>query len=241
MLVNALFYVALIAAIALTFVSAGLAMTRTTIHRMAQTYVTAGYQRAAGSLEQTLSADLQSGALPSPLPAFTPIPPACVDPACSYETAESIALTQTSTPAPSPTCDPAQSNCASNEQTNPYVQEGRITARITVTVTGSDGSVLATRSGDVILRTLRAPPYVVLAGARDGSFAQVLPGRAPGDDAGIAPLSVDPCAAPAAGVSDDTVVRAAYRNRNTNACTDGSSWRTSSYSSSAGGASGWSP
>jgi hypothetical protein len=243
MLCSALFYVALIGVIATTFLSAGLAMTRATTHRLAQTYVAAGYQRAASSLQQVLATDLQNGPLPSPLPTFTPIPAACVDGSnpCRYQTGATITLTQTSAPANGSQCDTSQTNCASNEQANGYVDESRITARISVTVTAaSDGSVLATRSGDVVVRTMNTPPYVVIAGTRDGAFDDVAANNSVGDDGGTIPATPNPCASVAPGTSDDTVVRVAYRNQTTNACTDGSSWRTQSYSSSGGAPNGWS-
>jgi hypothetical protein len=240
---NALFYVALVAVIATTFLSAGLAMTRATIHRLSKTYVAAGYQRAISSLQTTLANDMQSGALPNPLPTFTPIPSTCVDSSnpCKYMTAETIAFTQSSTPSPVTVCDEAQSNCASNEQANVYVNESRVTARISVTVTTVDGIVLTTRTGDVVLRTMNTPPYVVLAGARDGAFDDIVSAHAAGDDGGAPPATPNPCAAVAPGTADDTVVRVAYRNRTTNACTDGSSWRTASYNTRNRTASGWSP
>lgn len=244
MLANALFYVALIALAASTLLSAGLAMTRAGIHRLAQTYISAGYQRAATSLQETLADDLRAGPLPSPMPSFAPLPAACVDSAspCRYESSETIALTNSSSPVTAGQCDPGQTNCASNEQANSYVDESRITARITVTITAaSDGSVLATRSSDVIVRTMNTPPYAVISGSRDGSFDDVAAMHAAGDDGGILPATPNPCAAQVSGTADDTAVRVAYRNETTNACTDGSAWRTESYSSSAGSVSGWSP
>lgn len=243
MLANALFYVALVAVVATTFLSAGLAMTRMTVHRLSQTYVTAGYQRAVSGLQQTLAGDMQNGGLPNPLPTFTPIPSSCVDSSnpCKYRTSETIAFTQTSTPAPVAACDSSQSACAANEQANAYVNESRITARVSVTVTAGDGTTLTTRTGDVIMRTMSTPPYVVLAGTRDGAFDDIASAHGVGDDGGTVPATPNPCSAGAPGTADDTLVRVAYRNQNTNACSDGSSWRAASYSSSSGAASGWSP
>ncbi len=240
---NALLYVALLAVACATFLSAGLAMTRVTIHRQAENYLTAGYQRAMWSVQQTLATDLQNGPLSSPLPTIAPIPAACVDSShpCRYETSETIAFTQLSTPAPVATCD-ARTNCAVGEQANAYVDEGRITARISVTVTSADGSALAVRTDDAIFRTMRTPPFVVLAGTRDGSFGDIAGAHAAGDDGGsLASTPADPCATPVPGTSDDTQVRVAYRNTSTGACSNGSSWRTSSYDSSQSAPAGWSP
>ncbi|HVA37496.1 MAG TPA: hypothetical protein VNJ51_07765 [Candidatus Dormibacteraeota bacterium] len=54
-------------------------------------------------------------------------------------------------------------------QRNPGVGERRIAARITATVRGGDGTVLATRTQAVTLRTLAAAPYAVLTGALDAA------------------------------------------------------------------------
>jgi hypothetical protein len=225
----------------MTFLSAGIAMTRATIHRVAQTYVAAGFQRAEFTLEQALVNDLQQGAAPSPLPTFTPLPPVCVDSSnpCRYQTSETIAVTQTSQAAMSTVCDTTQTNCASNEQANSYVNESRVTARIGVNVIAADGSTLATRSVDVILRMMKTPPYFAIAGTRDATFDDVAAGNASGDDGGITPATPNPCATAALGTTDDTAVRVAYRNQITNACSDGSSWRTASYNSNSG-VQGWS-
>jgi hypothetical protein len=231
-LAGALFYVALIALVATTILSAGLAMTRAAGTRMAETYLAAGFQRANASLMQALSAN--------PSATFTPLPPLCANAACTYSTNATIALTQNARPTPGPACDSAQTNCAANVQTNTYVQESRLAAAITVNVLDSDGSVIATRSGTVVLRTMTAPPHVAIAGARDTFFDDVANGNAPGDDGGAPPATPNPCATPAAGLADDTAIRVAYRNAATNACSDGSAWGDASYSASASVA-GWAP
>lgn len=240
MLAGALYYVALIVLVALTILSAGLAMTRATVARMAQPYIAAGYQRAVTLLQQTISSDMQSGGVPYPAPSFTPLPAACANTACTYKSAETIALTTAGTPAGGTACDASQTNCAPNVERNAYVRESRLTATITVTVTTSAGSVLATRSGAVILRTFSTPPYVALAGTRDGTFDDIASSQTAGDDGGAPPATPNPCASPASGIADDTTVRVAYHNTSSGACTNGSSWSDSSYSSSSS-STGWSP
>lgn len=241
MLANALFYVALIALAASTCLSAGLAMTRITMTRMAQHALAAGYQRASASLQQTLAADIASGVSPEAVPSFTPLPPACavVETPCRYTTRASIALTQMGTQAASSACDPSATNCAVNEEANAYVNERRVPARITVTVSGPSGEVLAVRSSDVIVRTFTSAPYAAIAGARDGSFDTVTREDRAGDDGGTLPATPDPCGSSAA--QDNTAVRVAYVNSATNACSDGSSWRDGSYDSQSANAGSWSP
>jgi hypothetical protein len=121
------------------------------------------------------------------------------------------------------------------------VSEDRIAARITVTVTDAQKNPIMTRSADVTFKLLRVAPYAVAASFRDGSFDGLATAAAAGDDGGVAPATPNPCASAAAGSSDDTAIRVAYRNVQSNACTDGSAWRTASYSQSSSAPAGWSP
>jgi hypothetical protein len=210
---GAIVYVGLIAIVATTTLCAVLAMTRMSVQRLARQYVTVGYQRATAVLESTIVSDLQKGAVPNPAPSFAPIPPQCADAACRYTTAETIALTQVAPATPGPVCDPSESNCAQNVQINPYVDEGRLTAHLTITVQDRSGAVVVTRGGDVTLRLMSAPPYVVPAGSRESTFDDVIGSNAPGDDGGTA----------------DTSIRAKYCNDTTGVCTDASSWANASY------------
>lgn len=240
MLAGTLYALALVALLAATILSAGLAMTRMTISRMAQPYITAGYQRALTSLEQSVSADMQTGGIPSPAPVFTPIPAQCANAACTYKTSETIALTTTGAPVNGSACDASKTNCAPNVQSNAYVAESRVAAQISVTVTDASGATVATRTGTVILRTFDAPPYVTLAGSRDGTFDDIAASHAAGDDGGAPPATPDPCASASPGIADDTTVRVAYRNAGSGACVNGSSWSDSSYGSNPA-PTGWSP
>lgn len=214
MLANALVCVALIALAATTMLSAGLVTTRVSIHRLAQTYLSQDYQRAVDALESNVAAYARAGAIPSPLPAFTPLPPVCADanPPCAFTSTATIALSRSSA-------------SASNQQMNGYVLEDRLAAHISVAVRAADGTLLATRDNDLILRTMLSPPYVAIAGARDATFDDAASGSLLGDDGGKPPATANPCMAGAAGSSNDTVVRVVYKNAQTGACTDGSSWR----------------
>ncbi len=237
MLAGALFYVALLVLVGTTILSAGLAMTRMTVTRMARPYLATGYQRAASSLQRSVAAQMQSGGSPYPAPAFTPIPAACANAACTYMTTERITLSS-APPSVASSCDPEETNCAANVQTNGYVREGRMSALVTVTVQDANGAKVATQDSTVILRTMSTPPYAAIAGARDAAFDDVVNAHAPGDDGGAAPATPNPCTSAIPGAADDTAVRVAYRNQATNACTDGSSWASSSYSAPSSTA-GW--
>jgi hypothetical protein len=223
MFANALFYVALIAMTSSTLLSAGLFMARVTIARQAEAALTPGYQRAAEALQQRIAAAIQNGGLPNPLPSFTPLPPVCADSACSYKAAETIVI---------------QPDGAINEEANGYVNEHRVTAHISVTVRAPGGEMLATRSDDVIVRTFDTPPYAAITGANDGSFDGLSQGQTAGDAGGTLPATPNPCGGTAPG--DDTVIRVAYRNTVTGACTDGSQFRSNA-SSAASNSSGWRP
>jgi hypothetical protein len=97
------------------------------------------------------------------------------------------------------------------------------------------------RSTDVVLRTIATPPYVIVGGARDGSFDDIASSNAAGDDGGVPPATPDPCGTAAPGIADGTSIRVAYQNAATNACSDGSTWRSSSYNVSTSSTAGWSP
>lgn len=240
MLAGVLSYVALIALVAVTILSAGMAMTRMTIERMTRPYLASGFSRAQTALQQTIAADMQAGGVPYPAPAFTPIPAACANTTCTYTTTATITLTQSAPATPGPACDASQTNCAPNVQTNTYIAESRLTALITVSVNNTSGISIATASRTLVLRTLDSPPYAALAGSRDDTFDDVLDAAGAGDDGGAPPATPNPCAASGAANVDDTAVRVEYRNRTTGACSDGSAWGDSSYTArSAPG--GWNP
>lgn len=228
MLLNAIFFVVLLATVAAGFLSAGLAMTRVAAIRGAQAYVNQTYQRASASAQDTLARYMSSGGIPDPAPSMTPLPQACVDARCTFTTSADIrliALPQTVSTA----CDPSQSSCAQDEEANAYVDERRYAARITAIVRDAGGNVLARRTDDLVLRTIAQPPYVVPAGARDGSFDGISASQAAGDDGGAPPATPAPCAQSSPGSSQSTQIRVAYRNAVTAACTDGSAWRGASY------------
>ncbi|HEV3153618.1 MAG TPA: hypothetical protein VGZ02_07435 [Candidatus Baltobacteraceae bacterium] len=240
MLLNALFCTALIAAVAMTTLSAGMAIARSGAHRLAESLVAGGYQTAIGSVETRLSADMQNGGLPSPLPAPTALPAQCAGSDCKYSISETVAFTS-SLAAPASTCDTFNTNCAQAEQGNPYIGESRVTSHVTIVVSDANGNSLVTRAADLTFRTFHRPPYVSFAGFRDENFDDVASDRASGDDGGIAASTPDPCASDAPGTADDTSVRVAYENSQSNACIDGSAFQSQPYSQPSTAPAGWSP
>lgn len=228
MLLNTLLYVALLAVASMTFLSAGLAMARLSTIRVAQTYLTTGYQRAVASLQQSVATQIASSGSAYPLPVFTPLPSACAGTGttCAYKTAATIAIASLGAATPSPGCDPSNTACVTNEEANPYISEGRLPARISVVVTSASGTQLASRTSDLLLRTLATPPYVIVTSGEDGGTPAATP---------------NPCAPSIAGTADDTTIRVAYQNTASNACTDGSAWRSSTYNVSGTAPAGWSP
>ena len=234
MLANALVCVALVALAANTILSAGLISGRLAVHRAAQVYMNREYQRAAQALISEIAPFARSGSFPDPLPSFT-FAPTCVDERnpCGFTGSAAVWAQFGDSDSPAP-CDTV-SACANNEQRNGYVAERRIVATISVTVQAGDGSVLATREADVTLRALNAPPYVAIAGARDRTTDAVSGnGLPPGEDTGRPPATANPCTPGSPGTSDDTVVRAAFENAQTGACSDASAWRSSAYSNRGG-------
>ncbi|HZT12014.1 MAG TPA: hypothetical protein VFA29_04400 [Candidatus Baltobacteraceae bacterium] len=238
MLVNALFCTALLALTAGAMLSAGMAMTRATVHRLAGAYAASGYQQALQSVTDQLAAEMENGGLPSPMPTPSPPPKQCADRGCRFWVTESVQFTTIAAPAAEPSCDGTQPNCAT-AQTNAYIAEGRATARIWVVVGDSSGGTLASKSGDVTFRTLHRAPYAVVADARDGSFDGTARGSAPGDDGGIGPATPDPCASSSPGTSDDTLIRVAYRNVQTDACSNAGTFSAQAYSQAPSSPAGW--
>jgi hypothetical protein len=213
--------------------SAGLISERIAVHRAAQTYVNREYQRATQALLSEIEPFARSGSFPEPLPSFT-LPPECADERnpCGFTSSAEVLPQFGDSDSPEPCA--SDWPCANNEQRSAYVTERRIVAKISVAVQAVDGSTLATREADVTLRTLTAPPYVAIAGARDRTSVANAAGFPPGEDAGRPPATANPCAPGSPGSSDDTVVRVAYENAQTGACSDASAWRSSAYSNRGG-------
>lgn len=211
MLANVIVAVALVALTVATSVSTTYAAARAMIHRNAQRYADAAFTGALGDARDQIAARIAAG---QAMPAFTPSPPqpACGSGAasCAFFVSESIALA-------------SSASAGSNLEADANVNEGRIVADVTVSVSTADGTVLARREKRAILRTFLTPPYAVIGGARDGS-SDLTAQSAEGDDGGLPPGTATSACAPAA--TDETVVRAEYYNDVSGACTDASAWRS---------------
>ncbi|MGZ3510057.1 MAG: hypothetical protein ACXWNJ_17075 [Vulcanimicrobiaceae bacterium] len=238
MFANALVIVAVIVLATATILSAGLAMTRAQVHRIAQQYLAAGYERAATVTRDTLADALRNGRIdpsaPASLPAISPLPSQCATSSspCAFFTDATVTLAAPAAP-------------SANLESNAAINEGRLTATVAVDVTAADGTRLATRTQTVALRTFAVPPYVTIAGALDASVDGA-GGTAAGDDGGLppqTPLSTCPTPAPSSVPSssapDETVVRVQYHDDANGACMDGSLWQGKS--SSANDPLPWSP
>lgn len=225
MLANAIVCVAIVAMAANAMLSAGLISERIAVRRLAQQYVAGEYARAMDALFSNVAGYGKAGGVPDPLPSISPLPPRCAAPrSCALTSSSTIELLRLD-PNRSLPCT-ADSACALNEETNSFVREGRVVARIAVAVRAADGTLLATREQDVTVRTFAAPPYAAIAGASDRTLETR---ETIGEDAGTVPRTPDPCSTAPAGQSADTVVRVAYVDTQTGECRDGSSWRTSGY------------
>ncbi len=241
MLVNVAFMVAVIVLLSMTMLQAGLAMTRVRIHETALGYVSVGYMRALSAFEAQIEDGIASKSIDpraGPFPSSFSLPAQCATSTlpCDYALDEQVAVsTQLVIPsgAPPTGCvDPSASNCGRNLQGNAYVNEGRVSAIVTVNVRATDGAILATRSTNLTLRTFALPPYVAVAVARDHTFDDVSARAASGDDGGQLPGN--------SGASD-TRVNVVYRNRATGQSTAGDKWQDSSWSDGSANSTGWSP
>lgn len=228
MLANAMVCVALIALAANAILSTGTISARIAVRRVAQAYAAKEYARAFDELLSRTQTYARAGAFPSPLPYVDSLAADCADsdPPCAISGSATITWLRRD-PATPAACG-VDSACAANEQINPYVNEGRTVGRISVFVRSAGGTLLAQRDTELTLRTFAAPPYAAMAGSADGTFNAASPGPH-GEDAGIAPLTPNPCVFATPGQARDTVVRVAYENIQTGECRDGSAWRTSGY------------
>jgi hypothetical protein len=215
MLANALAVIALLTLLAAALTEAAFAAAKTSLLLRAQSFVQSGIARGSGAAVDALAAQIQASGTLVPDPVFSPVPPACADAACTMTLGESVSAAASSARAAAP-----------NLEANTYVGELRIALRVIVTV-ASNGTTLASRTHDIVVRETLTPPYAAIAGVLDA-------------DAGSMPPSDAPCASPSPGTSDGTAVRTEYHETGGGACSDASAWSSGDYAQNAS-SKGWSP
>lgn len=193
MLLRALFGLIFLAAIAETTIHGAGALAQAVLRREAGVAVHQQVLIATTTAQQAIAGAIAAGANPSGtfLPA-APVPEStCVLASvagCAMAGNASIAFAAPASSAASP-CP--QASCTVYFQQNDAVSEGRIDATIAASATAPDGTVLATRTVQVVFRTLRDAPYATLAGSLDASM-DALNGSGGGDDGGAAPVGAAP-------------------------------------------------
>ncbi|MDQ2681119.1 MAG: hypothetical protein M3Y21_08885 [Candidatus Eremiobacteraeota bacterium] len=241
MLGAAAFMSAVIVLLSLTMLQAELAFSRARVHQLAAKYLAVGYGRAVSSLETQLETGIAAKTIDprsGPFPASFNLPANCATHAvpCDFSVAAQVSVdtTQVVAPlgAPSGCSDPNADDCGHNLQANGFVDEGRVSALVTVTVSAPGGATLATRSTNITLRTFASAPYIAVASARDRTFDDVTLHAASGDDGGQPNGS--------SGASD-TRVNVIYRKRTTGQQTAANNWQDASWSDGSANTSGWSP
>lgn len=230
MLVRSIFCIALLCALGSVVVRAVATLADARMHRAASVAAQRAFSSATAQIRARIAAQIQAGSDPRSisLQGFD-VAPACTASdaahACALSAVASVASTLAggigSTSAA--TCPPP---CAANVQENDSVDEGRISARVHVTVSAADGTIYARRDRYAIFRTMRVAPYAQLGGTRDASDATISAGSAEGDDGGI---------------PDATTANVRYVNARTGATLDGNAWATRSWSNGDAVPSGWAP
>lgn len=214
---------------AMGILAAGMTMARVAVARESTLYASAEYQRAGEALRASVAAQLQAGTPAANLTTPSPLAPACADERCAFRSSATFTLLPAQDPSEDAGCANGAAACAQSEERNPYISEGRLAARVAVTVTDAASHALQIRSGTIVLRVMSAPPYALVAGSGIG------------DDGGLPAATPNPCASPLAGDAVDTTVRVAYRNAVSGACTDGSSFSSGAYAQPSSAPPGWSP
>lgn len=224
MLANVAVIAAIVALAVTTSVSATYAAAKAVIHRNAERYADAAFADALANVRDRIASNIAAG---EPMPSFTPSPPQPVcgpnDASCAYYASSNVTLETSAA-------------ITSNMEADANVSEDRITADIVVTILAPDRTILSVREKRTSLRTLRTPPYAVIAGARDAT-ADFTAQPVEGDDGGLPPSAPNSACSPS--TNDETLVRAQYYNDASGACTDESTWK--SQPGTARGAPQWTP
>lgn len=181
MLLRTLFLLALMAAISETIVYGAASLARAELAHRAVAAARAQFAAAVGREQQTLAQTISAGGAPS---AAAPQPIAT----CVTSTSQGCSLSANTTISPQAAPVVSQTACPNTDctiynQSNDIVSEGRLSVQIQTTITAPNGSTLATRSGTVIFRTFKVPPYAVLSGSLDSTL-DAIANNGMGDDGG---------------------------------------------------------
>jgi len=189
MLLRTLFLLLLLAVLGETIAHGAAALAQAALHQRAVdaarvAFVT-GTHAVQASVAQVVSVHPQASVFPAPAPIST----------CAYagtNGCEMNVLTTFSTPAPAITATPAAcpgTDCIVELQGNSLVSEARATFLISATVTAPGGAPLASRTGEIALRTFGTAPWASVVGSSDSTLDALMNGGA-GDDAGSNATSI---------------------------------------------------
>lgn len=205
MLLRAIFLCFAVAVLGETLFQAAGAAALAAFHRQGIAAAESGFAESAQIVQSTIASAM---AVATPLPSQIPDPA----PTCALSYTDGCALVEHShiviaTASPSP----CSSQCATFLQENDAVDEGRVAASISVTVTNAAGNLVASRRGTLLFRTLRVAPYALTAGTLDATLDGVAD---TGDIAGTAPSAT----------SSGTLVDVVYRNAQSGAIMPANVW-----------------
>lgn len=168
MLAASLFFAAVLALATGVVLEGSLGFARASAKHVAQHYAESGLAQARAALLQGLASEIASGSR-----ALTAPPPLAATSACG---ASSISCPFTVSAAFALAGDvdgsPSSNVVATDLQTHPSIAEGRLAATIIETVRARGGTVLASRTQYLTIRTFTLPPYVAIDGATDAAGAR---------------------------------------------------------------------
>jgi hypothetical protein len=188
---QALFLLALSAALAGAIALDGLAINRAARDAASVAIANGGVPVALGALERSLANQIEAAGSTHPRGGFVGVPPAQVSAGLTIR-ADVLSTSGGAPPVQSAACVPqsAPAAIACRLQTFATVDEQRVSALASATATDPSGAPLAAVSRLVTLRISAVAPYAVVVGVRDPSSAAGGDG-AQGDVGGVAPSAGD--------------------------------------------------
>jgi hypothetical protein len=164
MLLRVLFLCAAVAVLGETMLQAAASLAIAALHQQGVAAARNEFGVAAGVAQSTLANAIAAGYTPAPLPSLTPTCAVTTDGGCTLTANATLAIAT-----PSPSACPT-SGCDFYLQGNDAVSESRTSVAIDVDVTDSEGEIVASRSGTVVFRSLRVPPYILSDGMLDATL-----------------------------------------------------------------------